>query len=83
MVHYEPIGLQELKELKEPTSLWWKHTPKGGYGYSYMVPCIFVKVNRTTVTIEARKINGTYKEVRVKPENLFRRYGNVDHSVPK
>lgn len=48
----------------------WIHHPKGGYGYSYPVDAVVVKVNPKTVTIRVKTRSGTTKDVRVWPESL-------------
>lgn len=57
-------------------NIWWLHTPKGGYGYSYYVPAMVVKVNKVKVTIAAKKRDGSYKVIRVMPNTLYYRFLN-------
>jgi len=57
----------------------WLFTPRGGYGYSYWVPCTVVKVSKKTITIDAKLTNGGTKRVHAKPERIrypFSSYAN-------
>jgi hypothetical protein len=48
----------------------WLHTPRGGYGYTYPVNAVVVKVGKKRVQLEAPLKDGNTKLVWVKPANL-------------
>lgn len=70
----EAVSIQDLEYAFHGTMLWWRYTPRGGYGYSYLVPAKFVKLTKKGVTIDALRRDGEWKRVNVSIERLFRRY---------
>jgi hypothetical protein len=48
----------------------WSHTPRGGYGYTFGIGAVVVRVNKKTVTIRVKRLDGRRVEIRVNPEKL-------------
>lgn len=59
--------------FKEGDLITWAHTPRGGYGYTFGVDGVVVRVNAKTVTIRVMRRDGQRVNRRVKPENLTHR----------
>lgn len=50
--------------------VWWTHRPRGGYGWTELVPAVVVRLTRKRVVIRAQKRDGTWKVIRARPENV-------------
>jgi len=50
--------------------LIWVCYPRGGYGYSVLVPARVIRICKSRVRIEVRKTNGERVERSVKAESL-------------
>ena len=58
--------------FKEGERLWWRHEPRGGYGYIFEVPVTFVKRGKVKATVLADLAHGGQKRVYVNPDSLTR-----------
>lgn len=51
----------------------WLCAPRGGYGYIWPVDAEVVKINRVRLRLRAKRWDGSYGEVNVRPENVRRK----------
>ena len=66
-----------LVERENPAADWqsgdlvtWLHTPRGGYGYTFLVDGVVVSVGPKRVTIEVVRTSGEIVRRSVRPEHL-------------
>lgn len=63
-----PTSLIELKD--NTNAIYWRHSPKGGYGYYLYVPVEYVGLTRKRISVRALKKDGTSSLIAVELKHL-------------
>ena len=63
----------KIEDIRFGDNYYWKHTLKGGYGYSEYLTCYIrdIRISTHRIKIQVLCKNGRYRDIWVKPESII------------